>query len=45
MLINLLLSVKSVQRSISKSMKMKRTGWVIEKTVRKAELGSDFIMK
>jgi hypothetical protein len=37
MLINLLLSVKSAQRKISKFMKMKRAGWVIEKTVRKAE--------
>jgi hypothetical protein len=37
MLINLLLSVKSAQRRISKFMKMKRAGWVIEKTVRKAE--------
>jgi hypothetical protein len=37
MLINLLLSVKSAQRRISKFMKMKRAGWVIEKSVRKAE--------
>jgi hypothetical protein len=37
MLINLHLSVKSAQRRISKFVKMKRAGWVIEKTVRKAE--------